>query len=417
MHWIRPSSCPRWALDPPQALLALPLSPPKLAAYLFLSSNGGPIYGYNLDTGALWRITTGFDPIMPVLRTAIVGVGWAGRRHIEAIRELNRKITVSCLVDNDAEHLSKVAAEAGVERTYTEYADALSDPQIDAVSICTPHALHCPMAIAAAEAGKHVLCEKPMAVSVGQATCMIEAAEAGGVTLFVAENVAYGARAKFLRNVLDVGRHSDYDIGEPTHALVTRGFAAQRFGYPGRRAWLAEPEQGGSGAWLLQGIHTVAEVRAIFVPICGEVETVYAREHKAASFVRRGLEGTVSALLTFENGLCVSLLQTSETRLPGNLKAVTVHGDRGSLRATTDVAEYFAAGADEPERIEYPVEPLSTYAQEMEAFADAVAGESEGITSGRSERHSLAIVEAGYESMRSGRPVHLPSHFGDLGSA
>ncbi len=126
-----------------------------------------------------------------MLRTAIIGVGWAGRRHIQAIRELNRKIDVACLVDSDAAHLSAAVDETGVGKTYAGIREALADPDIDAVSICTPHALHCPMAVAAAEAGKHVLCEKPMAVTVDEATQMIEAADRNGVTLFVAENAAY----------------------------------------------------------------------------------------------------------------------------------------------------------------------------------------------------------------------------------
>ena len=349
-----------------------------------------------------------------MLRTAIIGAGWAGRRHVEAIRELGRRLDAACLVDNDAAHLAAVAQELGVAKTYTDFTAALADPDIDAVSICTPHALHGPMAVAAAEAGKHVLVEKPMAVSVDEATRMLAAARAHGVTLFVAENASYSRRAHFLRRVL-AAQEPGVAVGEPTHVFVTTGFAAQDYGYPGRRAWLAEPEQGGSGVWLLQGIHTVAEMRSVFTPTCGEVETVYARERKAASFLRRDLEGTVSALLTFENGLAVSLLQTAETRLPGHLKAITVHGDAGSVVAAADAYAYVPPGADRvPASVAYAPETLSSYAQEMEAFAGAVDGHGPGLTGGRSERFSLAVVQAGYESMRSGRPVHLSARFGDL---
>ncbi len=162
----------------------------------------------------------------------------------------------------------------------------------------------------------------------------------------------------------------------------------------------------------------MAEVRSILAPACGEVETVYAREHKVSSFVRRDLEGTVSVLLTLANGLTVSLMQTSETRLPGNLKAITVYGDCGSVRAAAKSYEFISAdGVGEPVPRPYGPETLSTYAQEMEAFADAVAGQGAGITSGRSERHSLAVVQAGYESMASGLPVHLPKRFGILYAA
>jgi predicted dehydrogenase len=352
-----------------------------------------------------------------MLRMAVIGAGWAGNRHLEAVRELGRKVEVVCLVDSDAAHLAAVAQSSGVGRTTVDYAEALADADIDAVSLCTPHALHAPMAVAAAEAGKHILCEKPMAMTVEQATRMVAAAQMNSVTLYVAENASYSPRAHFLRRVL-AGDERDAVIGEPTSVSVVTGFAAQNFGYAGRRAWLAEPEQGGSGAWLLQGIHTVAEMRSILVPTCGEVETVYAREHKARSFVRRDLEGTVSTLITFATGLNVSLLQTAESRLPGNLKAITLRGDEGSVRATAHAYEYVSAEMDDvaaPQR--YAAASLSPYAQEMEAFADAVAGDGTGLTDGRSERLSLAVVQAGYESMQSGRPVHISARFGDLDSA
>jgi predicted dehydrogenase len=141
------------------------------------------------------------------IRLAIIGVGWAGARHAQAIAELasagRNPFVVECLADSDAEFLNSKAKElrgwvtastadnnrSEVEplggcldqpqtpakastsnptsdqqpfKLYTSYRDALSDPSVDAVSICTPHALHCEMAIAAAEAGKHVLVEKPI---------------------------------------------------------------------------------------------------------------------------------------------------------------------------------------------------------------------------------------------------------------
>src|SRR5687767_1263168 len=128
---------------------------------------------------------------MSLLRVAMVGVGWAGARQVEAMRELGRKLTVDCLVDSDADFLRARAVELGVGKTHRSLDAALADAEVDAVSICTPHQLHCEMAIAAAQAGKHVLVEKPMATTVEEATRMIVAAEAHGVTLYVAETQMY----------------------------------------------------------------------------------------------------------------------------------------------------------------------------------------------------------------------------------
>ncbi len=341
-----------------------------------------------------------------MLRIAIIGVGWAGTRHIQAIQELGRKVRVDCLVDNDADFLGAKAEEFGVQKTYTNFQAALTDPGIDAVSICTPHTLHCPMALAAAEAKKHILCEKPISLTVAEATQMIEAAEKHGVKLYVAENEPYTAMAKCLREIAQTGKY----IGELTFASMVKGFRAQEYGYPGRRAWLALPELGGTGTWMLHGIHSIAHLRYIF----GDVETVYLQQHRASSFARTDLEGTVSGLLTLKRGAHVSVVQTCETRLSHNLGGFIIHGDQGSIRASRDGYQIFNDDHQNPSLIPYPAEVLSAYAQEMEAFADYVTGVAVGPTTGESERRSLAVVQAGYESVQSGQPVNLQERFGAL---
>jgi predicted dehydrogenase len=341
-----------------------------------------------------------------MLRIAIVGVGWAGTRQVEAVRELGRKVSVVCLVDNDPAHLAAKGEEFGIAKGYLALEEALADPEIDAVSICLPHALHCPAALAAAAAGKHVLVEKPVALTVEDATRMIDAARRQGVRLYVAENVPYQPMSRFLREVVATGQH----VGELTFAAFTSGFRAPEFGYPGRREWLTRPELGGTGTWMLHGIHSMAGLRFIL----GEVASVYMREHHAHSFVRTDLEGTMSGLLTLESGLHVSVLQSCETRVPGPLRGYTLYGDQGVLFASESQCEFYANDRPEPIRLAYPEAALSDYALELEAFADFVAGVVVGPTTGYSERRSLAIVQAGYESAREGRPIVLKERFGEL---
>ncbi|MFP3896406.1 MAG: Gfo/Idh/MocA family protein [Anaerolineales bacterium] len=344
-----------------------------------------------------------------MLRIAILGVGWAGTRQVEAIRELGEKVTAAALVDNDGEFLAKKSMELKVEKTYLDYRQALADPDIDAVSICLPHRLHAPVAIEAAEAGKDILCEKPMSTTVEEATDMMEAAEREGVSLYIAENAVYTSMARTLQKMVTDGEH----IGELTFASTVAGFHAPDYGYPGRRSWLSTPEAGGSGAWLLNGIHTVARLRYIL----GEVETVYMGEHKAGSFTREDLEGTMSGLFSLDNGVHVSVVQSPETRLKGQLRGYRLHGDQGSVRAWREGYQVFSHDLSEhkvPPIHAYEEQHLSSYALELQAFADYVAGTSVGPTTAESERRSLAIVQAGYESAESGQPVNLQERFGEL---
>jgi len=339
-----------------------------------------------------------------MLKLAIVGCGWAGSRHVEAIRELGEKVEVACLVDADEAFVKEKAAEFGVEKYYTNYADALADAALDAVDICTPHHLHCDQAVAAAEAGKNVLVEKPMARTVKEANRMMASADANGVRLYVAESAVYTPMAKFLRDVVQSGQY----IGNLVAASFAGGFRATNFGYPGRRAWLTMPHSGGTGTWMLHGIHSMAQLRYVL----GEVEAVYMREHHNSSFERPDLEGTMTGILTMVTGYQVTVLQTCEARLRGSLGGYILHGELGSLRAHAEGCEVFPFDGDAFE-VAYPEQPLSEYALEISAFADYVAGEY-GPTDGASERRSLAIVQAGYESATTGETVVLRDRFGML---
>ncbi|CAA9571156.1 MAG: hypothetical protein AVDCRST_MAG88-2343 [uncultured Thermomicrobiales bacterium] len=123
----------------------------------------------------------------------------------------------------------------------------------------------------------------------------------------------------------------------------------------------------------------------------------------------------MSGLLTLAGGLPISVVQSCETPAARHLGGYTIHGTRGSLHATAAGYTLFAGdGRAQPPPQPYPADDLSDYAREIEAFADHVAGVAEGPTTGRSERRSLAVIEAGYESARTGRPVDLRERFGSL---
>ena len=121
----------------------------------------------------------------------------------------------------------------------------------------------------------------------------------------------------------------------------------------------------------------------------------------------------MSGLFTMAAGYQLAILQTAEVSMKAPLGGCVIHGDEGSIRAGSEGYEVHR-GEGEVQTISYPEEALSSYAAEFEAFADHVAGTAEGPTTGVGERRSLAVVEAGYESAISGKPVNLVERFGDL---
>ena len=343
------------------------------------------------------------------LRVAIVGAGWAGQRQARAALEIPADVEVVALVDRDAEHLAAIGDELGIRRQATDLDENLGDPDIEAVSICTPHALHQPQAIAAASAGKHILVEKPMATDVAGASRMMGSAEVAGVTLYVAEHHLYEARFKELRRIVREGAY----IGELTFAACIAGYRAPSPSYGGRRAWLTEPSAGGTGTWVLQGIHTVAALRYVL----GEVVSVYLLDHRTRSFERPDLEATMSGVVELANGLVVWLVQTTETALKPRLTGFRLYGDAGVVIGDDESYRVYVGDPREgsqPATYAYPAQPISSYALELRAFADAVAGRAAGPTSAVSERRSMAVIEAGLESARTRLPVDLRQRYPDI---
>jgi len=155
---------------------------------------------------------------MKKLRTAIIGTGFMGRVHTEAVRRLGF-VDVAAIAGRRADAVHALASALGVEREETDFMKVAADPSIDAVHICTPNALHSKIALAAMEAGKHVLCEKPLATSSAEAKKMVEAARAKNRRNCTCHNLRYYPMVQHMRRMREEG-----DLGE---ILVVQGTYSQ----------------------------------------------------------------------------------------------------------------------------------------------------------------------------------------------
>lgn len=310
---------------------------------------------------------------------------------MEAAREVPDDIEIVALMDQDPKLLAVTAAAAGVQRTTTALEELLADPDLDAVSVCTPHQLHERHVLQAIAAGVHVLVEKPMAASVAAADRMIETAEAAGVTLYVAEQYPYEERFDVLREIVRTGD----PIGELTFAACTAG---------------SRKQGNATGTWMLDGVNTVSALRYVL----GEVVRVYMLEHRTSSFGQLEPEGTLSGTVELENGVVVSLAQTAETDLQPRLSGFRLYGDRGVVIGREHSYDVFIGDpreGDQPTTVPYPPQEHSPFALELSAFVETVRGGMPGHTTGRSERRTLAVIEAGYETARTRQPIDLRERY------
>jgi len=343
----------------------------------------------------------------------VVGAGWAGQHHVQAIQALQAEgvdARVAGLVDTDAEHLARCAAEWGIEQTFGSLEVALDAlPDAAAVVLATPHHLHREGTEPAAAAGRRVLVEKPMALTLEDADAMIAACRDADVTLMVLESARYSRPSQAVAAAIAEGKIGQVLSGRMNR--IPRG--RHDFSYPGRRAWLADPAAGGSGMWMLNGIHAMSRARMFF----GEVRRIYAREVHSGKF-ESDLEATVVAVLEFDSGAAATVTLSSELHGYKRYSDLVIFGADGTL-GTSDrdggQLRIDREDADSPEIIDCTDPPRggagASFVRQMEEFLAAIAEGREPATGGVSERASLAVVVAGYESMRTGRPVEIQAGY------
>lgn len=152
------------------------------------------------------------------VKTAVIGAGFMGKVHSEAIRRLGH-VDIVGVAAGSAEEAAAFGQSIGVDRTTGDYKELLADSAIEAVHVCTPNALHYPVSKAALEAGKAVLCEKPLSMSASEAEDMVKLAESTGLPNCVNHNLRYYPVVQHMRRMVESG-----ELGE---VLVVQGTYAQ----------------------------------------------------------------------------------------------------------------------------------------------------------------------------------------------
>jgi UDP-N-acetylglucosamine 3-dehydrogenase len=236
------------------------------------------------------------------VRVAVIGAGLVAQRsHLPAYLA-SEEAELTAVVSGRAETAARVAAEFGNPRVLPTWEEATADPEIEAIDVCTPNHLHAPIAIAAARAGKHVIVEKPMALSVAEADAMVAAAREAGVVLMVAHNLRYVPIYETVKQVV-----SDGTIGRP---LAVRGVfmhAGPDEFWGATSDWFWQSDQAGGGALFDMGIHMIDLVRWFVGEPVAEVTAMTARSVKPTPF-----DDNAIALLRFAGGAIASV-QASPT--------------------------------------------------------------------------------------------------------
>ena len=338
------------------------------------------------------------------LRFGIIGCGRIAPRHAQSLQQVAdaHLVAVADVKSSRAQHFAQEYSAA----PYTDYHELLARKDIDAVSVCVPSGLHAQVAIDAMQAGKHVLVEKPIAITLEDADRMIEVSQSAGRTLGVVLQNRYNHPLQALRQAIDEGKLGRLHLGN----ACVRWYRPQSYYEDGwHGTWAMD-----GGALMNQSIHHIDALQWLM----GPVHSVYA--YTATLAHKMEAEDVGVAVVRFASG-ALATIEGSTLTWPQNLEgSVAVFGEHGSVKiggtALNRIELWKVAGELEQEAellTSQRVDPPSVYGyshrEVLRDFVHAVLTGSEPGTPGAEARKSLALVLAIYESAHSGREVVLAS--------
>ena len=299
---------------------------------------------------------------------------------------------VAAVFSSNADRAKAYAAENKIPKAYDNLKTLLDDPQIDVVYISTTNDLHRDQALAAAAAGKHILCEKPLALSVDDARQMLKAAQAANVVLGTNHHLRNAVTHRTLRKLVKEGA-----IGKP---LAARVFHAVYLP-PRLQGWrISRPEAGG-GVILDITVHDTDTLRFV---LDSEVEDVIARS-ATQGLANGGMEDAVMGVMYFRDGVLAQFHDAFTVKhAPTGLE---IHGTEGSLFATNVMTQdpvgrvVLRRDSEETEIKLDPPEDL--YVHSIRHFNQAVMTGTQPFATGADGLRSLAVALAALESSKSGR--------------
>jgi len=333
-------------------------------------------------------------------RFAVVGIGGFGSRRVRAVGKAGGR--VACLVDLDEDRISKMASELGCDYS-TNYRKAVKRDDVDCVIVATPNKFHAPITIAALEAGKHVICEKPLARTPKEAQAMVDAAKKNKVFLKTGSNLRYFSNVRKAKELIDKKA-----IGRP---LFIRGW----IGHDGKKvlhAWNVKKDIAGGGTMLDNGAHILDLFRWFmgdFSDCFGYVRTLQ---------MPINVEDNGMGLFRTRDGR-MAFIQSSWTEWSGYMY-MEVYGSEGSVivdnrgEKVVNTGKWvvisntiYTAKDGSRQMFDYSAEPPQSYELELRDFISCVKKGRQPMASGHDGMKVIEMVDGVYKSSKSARAVEL----------
>ncbi len=352
---------------------------------------------------------------MSKIKIGIIGTGSISEQHIEAYLN-NKNVELYAFCDLNEERLKYMSEKYSITRTFTDMNEMLSLPEIDAVSVCTWNSAHAPCTIAALNAGKHVLCEKPMSVSKADAQAMKEAADRNSKLLMIGFVRRYGNDCKILKEFIE----SDY-FGELYYAKATY---LRRKGNPG--GWFGDKTRSGGGPLIDLGVHVIDLVRylmgnpkpvsvygATFKKLDDRKNIKGKKFYQASSATDHDIcdvEDLASAMIRFDNGAVLSIEASFSLNIKKDEGKIELFGAKGGAKLDPELELYSEINdylADVTLDAQTSLSFDGLFAGEIDHFVSCLTDGVTCISPAQDGIDIMTILDAIYESAASGHEVTL----------
>lgn len=352
---------------------------------------------------------------MKKLKVGIIGAGNISKYHIDAYRK-NPDVELYALCDINESRLKMMGEKYGVTRLFTDKDEMLKLDELDAVSVCTWNSEHAPCSIAALNAGKHVLCEKPMATNVEDAIKMKEAAEKNGKLLMIGFVRRFGNDCDIMRDFNSV----DY-LGDIYYAKATY---LRRNGNPG--GWFGDMSRSGGGPMIDLGVHVIDFTRyvmgnhkpvsvyaATFKKLFDRSNLKTSKEYLSAGKSEKDIcdvEDLATAMVRYDNGSVLSIEASFSLNIKNDQGRIEFFGTKGGAKLEPELELYTEINgymADVNLAAKTALEFNGLFENEINHFTDCILNGEECISPAQDGIEIMQILMAIYESAKTGHEVIL----------
>jgi predicted dehydrogenase len=348
---------------------------------------------------------------MRKLNIGIIGVGWPGQMHAEALHA-SGVANLSACADLDETRRTEFEKTYALQKTYRDYHELIEDRQVDATIICLPNFLHFPASLAALEAGKHVLCEKPPTLNAAEMKVLRDEATKRGLIYFFSRQFRFTAAMRAAKAAVEEGR-----LGTIYHAKAT--FVRSR-GIPvGIGNWFTEKKRSGGGALIDIGIHALDSVWYLMGtprPVAVSAQVFCNFEHLVDVAVF-DVEDAAYAFIRFENGAVVQLETSWAGNLPDDIPPrkyfgrelvnSIVFGTKASVRLSPLTLFENQNGALVDIPLEAKDDEPSGFDLQLRNFVESIRGEAEPVNNADQAVALMEMIDGIYASSELGREVSI----------